>query len=106
MKKLNRFLCLLLSFALLFSLCCVSVSAAEKPALNKKSITIIAGSSTTLKVSGTESEVKWSTSDKAVCTVSKNGKVTAKSEGTANVYAKIGVGYDEESESLVIIFRD
>ena len=57
--------------------------------LNKKSVTMDIGKTYTLKVKGTKQKAKWSSSDKAVVTVSKTGKLTAKKDGKATVYAKV-----------------
>ena len=44
----------------------------------------------TLKITGTNKTVKWSSSDKNIATVSSKGKVTAKKKGTATITAKVG----------------
>ena len=62
---------------------------AAGPHLNKKSVTMDFGKTVTLKVKGTKQKAKWSSSDEAVVTVAKNGKLTAKGEGKATVYAKV-----------------
>lgn len=63
-------------------------SAAVK--ISKKSVTLIKGQSVTLKVTGTKSKAKWSSSKKSIATVSSKGKVVAKKKGTATITAKIG----------------
>lgn len=57
--------------------------------LNKKSVTLNKGKSTTLKVTGTKKKVKWTSSNKKVATVTSKGKVTAKKAGTAYIKAKV-----------------
>ena len=47
-------------------------------------------STKTLTVLNTKSKVTWSSSNKSVATVSSGGKVTAKSPGTATIYATVG----------------
>lgn len=64
------------------------VSAAAK--ISKSKTTMRVGESTTLKVTGTKEKITWSTSNNKVATVSQVGKVTAKSEGTTSIVAKIG----------------
>lgn len=93
MKNLKKVLSIFLAIALLVSSTAVfnveSVNAAS-PKLNKTKITLVAGKSTNLKVSGTNHKVKWSTSDQTVVTVSNKGKVTGKNIGTAIITAKVG----------------
>lgn len=60
----------------------------ETPKLNKKNVTLKVGESITLKVTGTKQPVKWKSSRKNVVTV-KNGTITAKKAGTANVTAMV-----------------
>lgn len=57
--------------------------------LNKTKVSIKKGKTTTLKVSGTKKKVKWSSSNKKVASVNSKGKVTAKKNGTAYIYAKV-----------------
>lgn len=57
--------------------------------LNKKSVTLTKGKTTTLKVTGTKKKVKWSSSNKKIATVSSKGKVTAKKAGTTYINAKV-----------------
>ena len=66
----------------------VDVQAA-KVKLNKSTVTIYRGVSTSLKVSGSKKKVKWSSSKKSVVSVS-SGKVKGKKAGTAYIYAKVG----------------
>lgn len=64
--------------------------------LDKKSVTIATGNSTTLIATVTPSDapdaknVNWESSDPSVATVDSNGKVTAVKEGTAKVTATAG----------------
>ena len=90
MKKLKS---LLISLAL--ALVCVSmvistdVVEAASVRLNKTSITMYTGQTSTLKVSGTSKKVTWSTSNKKVATVSSKGVVSAKSSGSATITARV-----------------
>ncbi|MCD8078067.1 MAG: lectin like domain-containing protein [Lachnospiraceae bacterium] len=67
-----------------------------KVTLNKTSLSLTVGKTSTLKATHTptrttDSEtVTWSSSDTSVATVSSAGKVTAKGVGTAKITAKIG----------------
>lgn len=72
----------------------VTVEAAAKPSLNKKSITLKMGANYTLSLKNAgNSKVTWSTSKKSVATVTANGSkavVYGKTPGKATVTAKIG----------------
>ena len=67
----------------------IQAQASSKVKLNKTKITLLTGKAYQLKVKGTTSKVKWSSSNKSVATV-KNGKVTAKKAGKTTITAKIG----------------
>lgn len=58
--------------------------------LNKTSLTLGQGDTYKLKVSGNNTSATWSTSDKSIATVDKNGKVTTKKAGKAVITAKCG----------------
>lgn len=90
MKKLKSLL-----VSLVLALTCISmvtstdVVDASSIKLNKTSLTIYIGKTSTLKVSGTSKKVTWSTSNKKVATVSSKGTVSGKSSGTATITAKV-----------------
>ena len=66
----------------------VEAKAKTKVKLSSKSITLVVGTTKTIKLkSAKASKVKWSTSNKKIATVSK-GKIKAKKKGTCKVYAK------------------
>ena len=67
----------------------VTVEAASVK-LNKTSATLIRGKKLQLKVSGTNSKVQWSSSNRKIAVVNSKGLVTAKAKGTATITAKIG----------------
>ena len=80
-----------LMLALMIAVSAVIIpSAAASVKLSKKSITLITGTSTTLKLTGTKKTVKWSSMADDIATVSSKGKVTAKSTGTTYIVAKVG----------------
>ena len=59
--------------------------------LDRTSLTLTKGKTYTLKttVTGTNKTVSWSSSNSSVASVDKNGKVTAKTKGTATITAKV-----------------
>ena len=65
---------------------------AATPKLSKKSISMYMKESKKLSVKNNKKKkkVKWSSSDKSVVTVSKNGKINAKKIGKAVITAKVG----------------
>ena len=90
MKRLKSLL-----ISLVLALTCVSMVTstdfvqAASIKLNKTSVTMYTGKTSTLKVSGTSKKVTWSTSNKKVATVSSKGVVSAKSSGSATITAKV-----------------
>ena len=70
----------------------VTVTTSVKPSvkLDKTNLTLTKGKTYTLKttVTGTNKAVSWSSSNSSVASVDKNGKVTAKTKGTATITAK------------------
>lgn len=81
-------------FMMLFML--VAVFAFAMPAqaasakLSKKSATLVVGETLKLKVSGGSGKLTWSSKNKKVATVSKDGLVTAKKTGDCTITAKKG----------------
>ena len=67
----------------------IEVQAKDKIKLNVTSKTLYKGKSLTLKVSGTNKKVTWSSDKTSVATVTSKGKVTAKKVGIAYIYAKV-----------------
>ena len=71
----------------------VTVTTLVKPSvkLDKTNLTLTKGKTYTLKttVTGTNKAVSWSSSNSSVASVDKNGKVTAKTKGTATITAKV-----------------
>ena len=88
MRKTTKILSIFLAVILMITLVPVNVEAASKIKLNKSKTTIYAGSSETLKVSGTSKKITWSSSNKNVATVSSKGKITAKKSGKTIITAK------------------
>ena len=67
-----------------------TVEAATKLKLNYTKKTIYVGDTFTLKVTGTKSKIKWSSSNKKVATVNSKGKVKGIGKGTAKITATVG----------------
>lgn len=68
----------------------MNVEAAKKPKLNKTSITVTNEKPIQLKVLNSKKTWKWSTSNKKIAKVSKNGKVTAVKPGSCTITATSG----------------
>jgi hypothetical protein len=82
---MKKILSLLLIFTLCFTLFPVEASAAVK--INKKSLSLIVGENTTLKILGTKDKIKWISSDENIVMVSSTGKVIALFNGSATITA-------------------
>ena len=85
MKNTKRFLNLILLFVMMLSL---SVWAKTAPKLNKHEMTLIKGQTFQMKTTGTKERPKWSSDDKSIAVISKNGLVKAKAKGKTAVFAK------------------
>ncbi|TAH67609.1 MAG: trypsin-like serine protease [Anaerolineaceae bacterium] len=68
----------------------ITVAEAATVKLNKSELELYIDEAFTLKVSGTKSKPKWSSSKKTIAKVSSTGKVTGLKEGTAVITATIG----------------
>lgn len=68
----------------------VKTAEAATVKISKKKATLIKGQTLKLKITGTKTKVKWSSSKKSVATVSSKGVVKAKKKGTATITAKVG----------------
>ena len=80
----------------------VTVQAAKKIKLNRKTVTIYVGNTVRLKLSGAKaSKVSWKSSNKKVAKVSK-GTVTALTAGTAKITAK----YNKKSYKCTVTVQD
>lgn len=65
-------------------------AAAANVKISNKRLTLEIGKSYTLKLRNTKKKVKWSSSNKAIAIVNKQGKVVAKAAGTTKITAKVG----------------
>lgn len=86
MKKILSFM---MVFALSFLLLGSTVAEAATIKLNKTKVAINEGESYTLKVTGTTKTVKWSTSNKAIATVSTKGVVKGIKAGSTTITATV-----------------
>lgn len=80
--------------AMLFMLVAVFVftvpAQAADAKISKKSATLVVGETLKLKVTGGSGNITWSSNNKKIATVSKNGLVTAKKKGDCTITAKCG----------------
>jgi len=91
MKQAKKVLAIILTLVLSISIIpMTSVSAAKKVKLNKTKATIYVGKTVTLKLKNNKKKIKWSSSNKKVATVTKNGKVKGKKAGKTTITAKVG----------------
>lgn len=74
---------------LIFSNTMNTLTYAATTKLNKTSLSLHVGKTYIFQVSGIKSKITWSSSNKAIVTVSTKGKVTAKKKGTATVTALV-----------------
>lgn len=87
-KIIKSFSALMLALAMVISVAVIPSSAATVK-INKTSVILVKGYTTTLKISGTSKTVKWSSQDSTIASVSSKGKVTAKQTGTTYIIAKV-----------------
>ena len=78
---------------LAISIFCMSLPAAAGTVkLNKTKVTLTKGYTSQLKVQGTSKKVTWTSSNKAVASVSSKGLVKARKAGTARIKAAVKGG--------------
>lgn len=63
--------------------------AVQSPTISKSKTTMKTGSSTVLRLNGTNQKVIWKSSNSKVAAVTSTGKVTAKKAGTATITAAV-----------------
>ena len=68
----------------------ITEAKSKTPGISSTKLTLNAGKTKLLKVTNTKEEVKWTSSDKKVVSVSKAGLIKAKKEGKATITAKVG----------------
>jgi len=94
MKRKSRVIAAFFSvFVMIFVLMSITSSEASVQAatirISNKAINLEVGKTKTLSVIGSSKRAKWSSSKSNIASVSKNGKVTAKSKGNAIIYASL-----------------
>lgn len=87
MKK-KRTILFVITFILILPILSITIYAASNIKLNKSAVTLHTNETVSLKLLNNRRKIKWSSSNKEVASVSKNGKVKAKKSGTAMVTAK------------------
>lgn len=65
------------------------IAQAATVKISDKNVLLETGKSETLKITGSKAKVTWTSSKKSIATVNKDGKVTAKKEGTATITATV-----------------
>ena len=83
----SSFVFLLLLIILLFPAAVQTARADSR--VSSKHVTLLKGCSKTLKLKGTKTAVRWSSSKPSVVTVNQKGVITGKSAGTATVKASV-----------------
>lgn len=93
LKKWSTILVLVLTVTLVIpvpsQLSNITVAQAATVKISQKTLALEVGKSKTLKVSGTNKKVTWTSSKKSVAVVSTKGKVTAKKEGNTIITATV-----------------
>lgn len=91
MKRMRKWITVVMAMVLAFTLMIpvAPVQAAKKIQLNKSKVELSVGEKVSLKLkNATSADVKWSTSNKSIATVTSKGKVTAKKAGSVTITAK------------------
>ena len=88
-KRFTKRMITVLLMVLISVMMVFPANAATKEKLNYSQKTITVGQTFNLKVNGTSSNVKWSSSNKSVASVSSKGVVTARRAGTAKIIATV-----------------
>ncbi|WP_026523463.1 MULTISPECIES: Ig-like domain-containing protein [unclassified Butyrivibrio] len=88
--KRASFMGVIITLAMMILVGFTPLKASAAPKLNKKQVELKIGKTCKLKVKGASGKVKWSTSNKKIAKVSKNGVITAKKAGKATIKAKVG----------------
>lgn len=91
MKKMFKLLSVVLSLVMIITMFVPMTESAQaaQAKLNYSKKTIYVGSKLTLKVTGTNKKVKWTSSDKYVASVSAKGVVKGKYAGKATITANV-----------------
>ena len=90
MKNYKKILCGALAAAMVLTTAAVPAFAAAKPALSQTKLALNVGESATLTVKNAgKDKITWASKKAAVASVSKKGKVTAKSAGKTVVSATL-----------------
>lgn len=96
-KKTKRLIALLFSIFMVISLMPttgMTVEAAAKPKLAKKSISIVVGGTSKVKVKNAPkgAKISYKISKKSIATVSKSGQVKGSKSGTTNIIVSVKKG--------------
>lgn len=75
----------------------------DDPHMSDATVSILNGKGYQLRVSGTNSKIKWSSSDESIATVTNKGKVKPVSTGTVTITAKLEKFGDAEISAVVYV---
>ncbi|WP_026495567.1 Ig-like domain-containing protein [Butyrivibrio sp. WCD3002] len=90
-KEIKFFKCILSVIMLALIIAFLTpLTASASVRLNKTEVSVKQGKTTKLKIKGSKKPVKWSSSNKKIATVDKNGVVKGKTGGKAIIKAKVG----------------
>ncbi len=90
MSRLKKLMITLLTIAMSLSLTPAQTDAAAKVRLSRDTLLLNVGKTATLSLKNSKKTVTWSSSRNSVATVSRNGYVKAKKQGSCNITAKSG----------------
>lgn len=85
---MKKFIVLFVTALFVMNSVLTATAAKTTPKLNKTALTLATGQSYILKLNDAVKNVTWSSSDKKIAEVNKNGKIIAKKEGRIMIIAK------------------
>lgn len=83
-----------------------TIDAASKYSINKTNLTLYIGAQYSLKIDGYSNFIMWKSDNSKVASVTSEGKVKAKKEGTAAITATIGSGSNNKKFTCTITVKN